>query len=251
MTSITDRNLECETNFAQLVTFGHPISYQEGWSWQQQFHEARLTGAAPDSLLLLEHLATYTVGRRTHPDHIGRADDDWLRNGIAIETVNRGGSITYHAPGQLVGYPIIMLRRYASGPKSYVRLLEEMLIRLLDLWGIEGYRVDKSPGVWVRAQGGEAKIASIGIRIDRGVTLHGFALNVDLDLTPFSLITPCGLSGCRMTSIAELSGTPISVRRVAEQTADMFASLFNIAWIHPYKETTSVGESNLFVPYCP
>lgn len=248
MISIADHKRKSETSFAQLITCDQPVSYQEGWSWQQQLHKARVAGTAPDSLLLLEHLAIYTAGRRTEHTHIRQAEIERLRTGIAIETVNRGGSITYHAPGQLIGYPIIMLRRYASGPKAYVRLLEETLIEILNLWGVEGYRVDESPGVWVRAQGGESKIASIGVRVDRGVTLHGFALNVDLDLTPFSLITPCGLSGCRMTSLAELYGTPVSVMAVAEQTANIFASLFNIAWIDPHKDTTINDKSDSFPP---
>lgn len=160
--------------------------------------------------------------------------------------MNRGGSITYHGPGQLVGYPILMLSRFASGPRSYVWLLEEMLIRTLAHWEISGHRIDRAPGVWVRSScsGGEEKIASIGVRVDRGVTLHGFALNVDLDLTPFSLVAPCGLAGCRTTSMAECRQSPVSTRMVAEQIAKSFSTCFDIAWPdHPADTMMAITDS--------
>lgn len=213
-----------------LLTFRDPIPYQEGWQIQQQLHAERVSGTRADTLLLLEHLPVYTVGRRTEPAHLGGGEATLRQTGATVHPVNRGGSITYHGPGQLVGYPIITLTQYASGPKEYVRLLEDVLIGTLTLWGIEGHRVSKAPGVWVRSDRGEEKIASIGVRIDQGVTLHGFALNVDLDLTPFSLIVPCGLAQCRITSIAELHQSPVPVGKVAAQVADIFSRLFNVEW---------------------
>jgi lipoate-protein ligase B len=216
-----------------LITFRDPIPYQEGWQIQQQFHAERVSQSRPDTLMLLEHLPVYTAGRRTEPAHLGRGEAALRRTGATVQPVNRGGSITYHGPGQLVGYPIFSLTPYASGPKEYVRLLEEVLIRTLALWEIEGHRVSKAPGVWVRSDRGEAKIAAIGVRIDQGVTLHGFALNVDLDLTPFSLIVPCGLARCRVTSVAELYQSSVPLGEVAAQVADMFSSLFNIEWAGP------------------
>jgi lipoate-protein ligase B len=153
-----------------------------------------------------------------------------------VQSVNRGGSITYHGPGQLVGYPILRLSQYAPGPKAYVRMLEEVLISTLGLWEIEGFCIDKSPGVWVQSDRGDAKIASIGIRVDQGITQHGFALNIDLDLAPFALITPCGISECRTTSLAELLHSAISLDLVAEQVAEAFSALFNISWTRPEAE---------------
>jgi len=215
-----------------LIKLSHPIPYQTAWALQQQLHAERLAGASPDALLLLEHQPVYTMGRRTASAHLGQGETVLRQNGATVETVNRGGSITYHGPGQLIGYPILQLSHYAQGPKAYVRLLEDVLIGTLALWGIEGHRVDKNPGVWVRSDQGDAKIASIGIRIDRGVTLHGFALNVDLDLAPFSHIMPCGLAGCTTTSLAELCHTSVSIALVAEQIAEIFSGLFKISWTY-------------------
>jgi lipoyl(octanoyl) transferase len=213
-----------------LIQLSDPIPYQEAWTLQQRLHAKRLAGNSPDVLLLLEHQPVYTMGRRTESAHLGLGETALRQWGATVQTVNRGGSITYHGPGQLVGYPILQLSRYAQGPKAYVRLLEDVLIGTLALWGVEGHRVDKNPGVWVRSDQGDAKIASIGIRIDQGITLHGFALNVDLDLAPFSHIMPCGLTECRTTSLAELCHTSVPVAQVAEQIAEIFSGLFKISW---------------------
>jgi lipoate-protein ligase B len=129
-----------------------------------------------------------------------------------------------------VGYPIIKLSHYCSGPKQYVWKLEEVLIHTLLRWGVEGYRIKKNPGVWVRWNHADAKIAAIGVRIDHGVTIHGFALNVDLDLFPFSLIRPCGLIQCHITSMAEIRQSPMSAAVVAQQVAEEFARIFDIQW---------------------
>lgn len=219
-----------------LIMLSNPVPYQEAWTLQQRLHAERLACTRPDILLLLEHQPVYTMGRRTESAHLGLGETALRQMGATVQTVNRGGSITYHGPGQLVGYPILQLSRYAQGPRSYVRLLEDVLIGTLALWGIEGHRVDKNPGVWVRSDSGDAKIASIGIRIDRGITLHGFALNVDLDLAPFTRIMPCGLADCRTTSLAELCHTSVSVALVAEQIAEIFAGLFKVSWTHPSAE---------------
>lgn len=220
-----------------LVTYDSPVPYQESWILQQQFHAARVAGTGPDTLLLLEHPPVYTAGRRTEPAHLGGDETALRQTGAAIHRVNRGGSVTYHGPGQLVGYPIVRVAQYAAGPKEYVGLLEAVLLRTLARWGIEGHRVRNAPGVWVRSERGEAKIAAIGVRIDRGVALHGFALNVDLDLSPFSLIVPCGLERCRVTSMAELRRSSIPIGEVAEHVADSFSTLFGIVWASPSAES--------------
>lgn len=149
---------------------------------------------------------------------------------IPVEAVNRGGSVTYHGPGQLVAYPIVMLSQYASGARAYVHMLEEVVIRTLARFGLHGYRVAKTPGIWLSDRKGEAKIASIGARIDRGITLHGLALNVANDLRPFSNIVPCGLDGCRMTSLAVSLEAPVSLPAVQEHIANEFSAVFRVEW---------------------
>jgi lipoyl(octanoyl) transferase len=215
----------------RLVRFPQPIPYAEAWTLQKHLQQDRVAEKQQDVLLLLEHLPVYTLGRTTQPAHWDCGEEVLRRTGASLQFVERGGSITYHGPGQVVGYPILKLSHYCSGPKQYVWKLEEVLIHALLRWGIEGYRIDKNPGVWVCWNDADAKIAAIGVRIDHGVTIHGFALNVDLDLSPFSLIMPCGLAQCRITSIAEIRQSPTSATVVAQQVAEEFARIFDIQWI--------------------
>lgn len=209
----------------RLVIFSDPVPYSDAWQLQQRWHAERMENRRSDTLMLLQHEPVYTMGRRTAPTHLPLSD-----TGLAVESVNRGGSITYHGPGQLIGYPILKLAQFASGPKDYVWLLEEVLIRTLALWDIEGHRLHKKPGVFVRLHGHESKIASIGIRVERGITLHGFAVNVDLDLLPFTSIVPCGLEGCVTTSMAEIRRSSVPFALVTEQVSTAFADLFKIFW---------------------
>lgn len=213
-----------------LVQFSEPTPYAEAWTLQKQLQEERIAERQGDMLLLLEHSPVYTLGRSTQPSHWDCGEEVLRRTGATFQSVDRGGSITYHGPGQVVGYPILKLSHYCSGPKQYVRKLEEVLIHTLSRWGIEGYRVEKKPGVWVRWNHADAKIAAIGVRIDHGVTIHGFALNVDLDLSPFSHIMPCGLAQCHITSMAEVRQSAVSSSVVAQQVAQEFARAFNIHW---------------------
>ena len=207
--------------------FGVPLSYSVAWELQLRLHDERVRRTRPDSLLILEHQPVYTLGRGTLPSHWSGDGLTLRTNGAELQTVNRGGSVTYHGPGQVVAYPIVKLVRYAAGPRRFIHLLEEVVIHVLRTRGIDGYRVPKKPGVWVRAPD-ERKIASIGLRVDRGVTLHGLSLNVDLDLTSFSAIIPCGLSGCRMTSMAEVLDGPVPIEPVKEQMAHSFGEVFSV-----------------------
>ncbi|HLA61564.1 MAG TPA: lipoyl(octanoyl) transferase LipB [Nitrospiraceae bacterium] len=213
-----------------LVWFSQPIPYAEALTLQKHLQKERIAERQGDVLLLLEHSPVYTLGRTTQPAHWGCGGEVLRRTGASLQSVDRGGSITYHGPGQVVGYPILKLSHYCSGPKQYVRKLEEVLIHTLLRWGIEGYRLEKKPGVWVRQNHADAKIAAIGVRIDHGVTIHGFALNVDLDLSPFSYIMPCGLTQCHITSMAEVRQSAVSSSVVAQQMAQEFARIFNIQW---------------------
>ena len=214
-----------------LVRFEQPIPYAEAWTLQKQLQEERIAERQGDVLLLLEHSPVYTLGRTTQPTHWGYGEEMLRRTGASLQFVDRGGSITYHGPGQVVGYPILKLSRYCSGPKQYVWKLEEVVIQTLLRWGIAGYRMEKKPGVWVRWNHADAKIAAIGVRIDHGVTIHGFALNVDLDLSPFSHILPCGLAQCHITSMAEIRQSSVSSSAVAQQVTLEFARTFNMQWI--------------------
>ena len=214
-----------------LVRFSLPISYAEAWTIQKQLQEERIAERREDVLLLLEHSPVYTLGRTTQPAHWDCGEEVLRRTGASLQFVDRGGSITYHGPGQVVGYPILKLSHHCSGPRQYVRKLEEVLIHTVAQWGIEGYRLEKKPGVWVRWNHANAKIAAIGVRIDHGVTIHGFALNVDLDLSPFSHIMPCGLEQCHITSMAEVRQFAVSSSVVAQQVAQEFARTFNIQWM--------------------
>lgn len=213
-----------------LFSFSQPIPYAEAWSLQKRLQKERIAERRGDVLLLLEHLPVYTLGRTTQRTHWDCGEEVLRRTGADLHFVDRGGSITYHGPGQVIGYPILKLSGYCSGPKQYVRMLEDVLIHTLWRWGIEACRIEKKPGVWVRRNGGDAKIGAIGVRIDHGVTIHGFALNVDLDLSHFSHITPCGLAQCRITSLAEVRQSSLSSSIVAQQVAEEFAQVFNIQW---------------------
>lgn len=201
------------------------LDYAPAWDLQHRLVEERVADGRPDTLLLLEHEPVFTVGRRGKVEHwAGLAAE-----GYEVHHVERGGSVTYHGPGQLVGYPIMRLNDHCPGPKAYARLLEEVVIRTLADWGMTGRRVEKLPGVWIGDEPGE-KIAAVGMRINKGVTMHGFALNVDLDLTPFSRITPCGIAGCPVTSMAARLGGPVDMRLVRRQVAGHFGHLFDLDW---------------------
>lgn len=211
-----------------LVQLGR-VDYQTAWRLQRQRLANRVAGRCPDTLVLLEHEPVFTAGRTACASHWGGEAEATQVAGIPLLRVERGGSVTYHGPGQLVGYPILKMRRVCDGPRAYVRLLEEVIIRTVAQWGLVGRRLEGRPGVWV-GHDPPAKIAAIGARIEQGVTMHGFALNVDMDLTPFSHIVPCGLAGCRVTSMAAACGESVDIGEVRRQLAKEFAAVFGLAW---------------------
>lgn len=178
------------------------VDYLEGWEHQRRLHAAVLADDAPDTVLLLEHAAVYTAGRRTEPHE--RPFD-----GTPVVNVDRGGKLTWHGPGQLVGYPIVRLADPAR-VADYVDTLEDALIAVLAGYGLSGERIAGRSGVWIRGVDGAAdrKIAAIGIRIDHGVTMHGFSLNCSNDLAPYAQIIACGITDAGTTSLsAELGRT--------------------------------------------
>ena len=208
--------------------FSAPVPYLAGWDLQCRLHEDRFLGLQPDTVLILEHQPVYTLGRRTRRSDWGGNEKVLCQSGAELHRVNRGGSVTYHGPGQVVAYPILKVDRHATGPKQLVQLFEDVVIRLLSSWNITGSRLEGKPGVWVMTPE-PRKIAFIGVRIDRGVTLHGLAINVDLDLTPFHRIHPCGLTDCLVTSMAALRHAPISADAVKQVLAQTFTEVFSLS----------------------
>ena len=211
--------------------FSTPVPYLTAWDLQVRLHHERVQNLRPDTVLILEHQPVYTLGRSTKQSHMPGDPTNLCTDGAELHRVNRGGSVTFHGPGQIVVYPILKLARHASGPKQLVWLLEEAMIQLLTRWGIAASRLIKKPGVWV-LEPEPKKIGFLGIRIERGVTLHGLALNVDLDLAPFQLIHPCGFSDCRVTSMAAVSNTAVSVSAIKHELAQLFRTMFSLDWIN-------------------
>jgi lipoyl(octanoyl) transferase len=205
------------------------LEYAHAWALQRTLVEQRAAEHCPDTLMLLEHDAVFTIGRSGREAHWGYDERRLVQSGYPVYRIERGGSITFHGPGQLVGYPILRLASFCAGPKAYVRMLEEVIIRTLANWDITGQRIASWPGVWIDMEQ-PAKIAAIGVKIQRGVTMHGVALNVTMDLSPFRLVTPCGIQGCRVTSMADILGHDVPMDIVRRRMAETFAELFGIEW---------------------
>ncbi|TFV58533.1 lipoyl(octanoyl) transferase LipB [Geodermatophilus sp. DF01-2] len=192
------------------------VPYEEAWAWQRELHGLRVAGTGPDTLLLLEHPPVYTAGKRTEP-HERPLD------GTPVIDVDRGGRITWHGPGQLVGYPIIALPSPVD-VVAYVRRLEGALIEVCAGFGVDAGRVEGRSGVWLPADAPgpdsrwrpERKIAAIGIRVARGVTMHGFALNCDPDLGAFGAIVPCGIADAGVTSLSAELGRDVTIAEALE-----------------------------------
>ena len=198
------------------------VPYGRALELQHKLRQAREEGEIPDVLLLLQHPPVFTIGRFRGEEDLIATPEKLQQAGIAVFHTNRGGSITYHGPGQLVGYPIINLKDNGPGVREYIWMLEEVIISLLLSLGIQGERVGQYRGVWV----GERKICSIGVHVSRYVTMHGFALNVNTNLQHFDYINPCGIRGNVMTSLAKLLGHPIEVEDVTGALVDSFSAVF-------------------------
>ena len=183
------------------------VEYEQALARQRQFHQEVVAGTRHNSLILLEHPSVFTAGKRTQ-------DFERPTDGTPVIDVDRGGRITWHGPGQLVGYPIVKLLK-PTELVGFVRTLESALIEICSHFGIESQRVEGRSGVWICDETGERKIAAIGIRVASGVTMHGFALNVSPDLTAFEQIVPCGIDDAAVTSMARELGREISIPEVA------------------------------------
>ena len=191
------------------------LPYKEALELQLRVREARQADRIPDTLLLLEHPPVYTRGRRTEPHDLPMGADWYLSQGIEIHDADRGGRVTYHGPGQLVGYPIMRI----GDVTEYVHMMEEAVIAALADEGIEATVQEGLTGIWASG----AKIGSIGVHVNKGVTTHGFAVNVDNDLQPFEWIVPCGIDGVRMTSITKDRGRGDNLSCFRKRMAYRFA----------------------------
>jgi lipoyl(octanoyl) transferase len=210
------------------------IEYTDAWSLQRRLHDGVVAGDTPETLVLLEHQSVFTAGRRT--DASERPTD-----GTPVIDVDRGGKITWHGPGQLVGYPILRLAEPVD-VVGYVRRLETLLIDVLHELGVTCGRVDGRSGVWVSRDGADLKIAAIGIRIAHGVTMHGFALNCSNSLEPYSRIVACGIRDAGVTTISECLGRRVEPCDVAPLIADRFSDSRVIAGLVADAATTAATE---------
>jgi lipoyl(octanoyl) transferase len=208
------------------------VPYEEARAAQKRLEAARIADEVPDLLLLLEHLPVYTRGRRSTPDELPMGEEACRARGIEVCDTDRGGRVTYHGPGQLVAYPILSLPELAPGGAGdsarvdvagYLRGIERLIIRALGDWGVPAALIDGLTGVWTPER---RKIASIGVHINRGVTTHGFAINVDNDLEPFEWIIPCGIESCEVTSVARELGGEQDRSAFATTITERFAAVF-------------------------
>jgi len=201
------------------------VPYEKAFELQKRLVQMRSQDVINDILILLEHPPVFTVTRKATLDNILASPDELKEKGISVCKTNRGGDITYHGPGQLVGYPIMDLKDYGKDLHKYIRTIEEMIISVLMDYGISAHRDKIHPGVWV----GNEKIAAIGIAVKSSwITMHGFALNINPDLNHYALIVPCGISDRGVTSLSKLLGKPISQKEVRQKLIQHYQDVFNV-----------------------
>ncbi|MGA8872910.1 MAG: lipoyl(octanoyl) transferase LipB [Candidatus Acidiferrales bacterium] len=202
------------------------IPYLAAWELQRRLVEARKADAIPDVLLLCEHPHVITLGRNGKREHLRAGDRLLAQMSVEFHPSDRGGDITYHGPGQIVGYPILDLTRHRRDVRWYVAQLEEVMIRASADFGVAARRVEGRHGVWVDRAAGEEKLGALGVHLSRWVTSHGFAYNVSTDLRYFDLIVPCGIAGARATSLERVLAGPVDIDAVRERVAVHFAGVF-------------------------
>jgi lipoyl(octanoyl) transferase len=203
------------------------VPYEDARGMQKRIEAARQADQVPDVLLLLEHNPVYTKGRRTQPGELAMGEDWYRMQGLEVCETDRGGAVTYHGPGQLVGYPIVSLKPYGDNVHEYVRRLERLMIGSLAAYGVDAEVIDGLTGVWVGGRPPEGrKVGSIGVHVSRGVTTHGFAVNVDNDLQPFEWVVPCGLEGVRMTSLRRELGSQLDMDAYMDVVAEGFGEIY-------------------------
>lgn len=203
------------------------IPYRAALALQHELVESRKAGRIPDVLLFCEHPHVITLGRNGKREHLGAGDRVLAQMGVDFHCTDRGGDITYHGPGQIVGYPILDLNEHRRDVRWYVANLEEVMIRASADLGVAARRVEGRRGVWVEVASGEEKLGALGVRLSRWVTSHGFAYNVTTDLRYFDLIVPCGIPGSRATSLERILERPVETDFLRARLASHFADLFS------------------------
>ncbi|MGA9885797.1 MAG: lipoyl(octanoyl) transferase LipB [Candidatus Acidiferrales bacterium] len=204
------------------------VPYEPACVLQRELVEARKAGAIPDVLLLCEHPHVVTLGRNGKRENLRAGERLLTQMNVEFHHTDRGGDITYHGPGQIVGYPILDLAEYRRDIRWYVEQLEELMIRATADFGLVAHRSDVNHGVWLDSPAGETKLAALGVHLSRWITSHGFAYNVATDLRYFDLIVPCGLAGKGATSLERALGRAVAIDEVRERLAEHFASVFDL-----------------------
>jgi lipoyl(octanoyl) transferase len=224
---VTDRVLQVE--YLGRRAYGEVLELQRAMAAE------RIAGARPDTLILVEHDPVVTLGRSTKREHLLLTEKALADRGVALFDIERGGDVTFHGPGQLVGYPIFDLQQHKPDLHWYLRQVEQALIETLATYDIVGRRVEKYTGVWVD----DRKIASIGVHARSWVTWHGFALNVSTDLSYFDMMVPCGIPQVTMTSIARELGRAVSLKEVVDRVTTAFTSVFDLTCVVPSSSLSS------------
>jgi len=205
------------------------IPYAQAWELQRQLVEARKAHAVPDILLLCEHPHVITLGRRGSRENLRANERVLAQMNVEFHPTDRGGDITYHGPGQIVGYPILDLTEHRRDIRWYVTQLEEVMIRATADFGVAAKRVEGRHGIWIDTPKGEEKLGALGVHVSRWVTSHGFAYNVSTDLRYFDLIVPCGIAGARSTSLERVQGRAVHSGDVRTRIASHFADVFALS----------------------
>jgi lipoyl(octanoyl) transferase len=232
------------------------VPYEEGRVAQRWLEEARQEETVPDVLLLLEHPPVYTRGRRSSAEELPMAVEWYEAQGIEVCDTDRGGRVTYHGPGQLVAYPVVSLKPYGDDVHEYVRRLEQVAISSLAKHGVQTRTIEGLTGVWTEGEvpgSGDArqdarKIGSIGVHVSRGVTTHGLAINVNNDLQPFEWVVPCGIEGCRVTSLSRELGAEQDIGAFADTVAARFGEVYNRTPVPTEPATLGLDSARLGVP---
>lgn len=204
------------------------IGYAEAWALQKRLTSARKADAIEDVLLLCEHPHVITLGRNAKREHLLASEHVLKQKGVELHSTDRGGDVTYHGPGQIVGYPIVNLGAIRRDVVWYVRMLEEAMIRATAEFEVSAGRITGKTGIWVRSGAIEEKLAAIGVHISRWVTSHGFAYNVSTDLRFFDLIVPCGIADCQATSLEKILGRRVEPEEAAPELVKHFGEVFGL-----------------------
>lgn len=214
------------------------IDYKEAWDLQKELHSKRYKNEIPDTLLLLEHPHTYTLGKTASKENLVGGKDFLEANKVSVYDIDRGGDITYHGPGQIVGYPIINLEDWKKDTHLYLRALEEVIIKVCEELDLECRRDENYTGVWIENR----KIAAIGIKVSRWITMHGFAFNINTDLSLFNGIIPCGITGKDVTSLSKELRKKIKLEEIKEKLLHHFKNVFE------FDEVKRINKNSVLKP---